>query len=383
MGSCCPKESVKENSNSYRKSKATEDSTKAAPQKTSSSENERHSKKDVNNSNAQQKKDLSNEHHGGTSAGGADAEEVFDKQLAIFVQETLEIGAPQLARDFIEKHYNTVKPLPKMDAYLAHRDKNRYGNVVCNDETRVVLSWPPNNPNDYIHANWVYIRGEKKYICTQGPTLETMEDFWRMVFQEKCKGIVMLTETMESGKAKCEQYWPKLVGETMKSGACTILNKKVTEVEKMLISTELEITTLNGEKFNCEHVLWTGWPDHGVPNEYLATLRLIERMSNYSPCLVHCSAGIGRTGTIVGIDLCQKTLKSGQKADMNEIVKEIRKYRFGSVQTDVQFVFMHAVFLKLAESRKIVTEEQLHTFFANYRCYVVEKKLPLWNNGIL
>ena len=85
------------------------------------------------------------------------------------------------------------------------------------DESRVVLTWPPENPNDYIHANWVHVRGEKRYICTQGkllcyhikpnsfvlgPTSKTVEDFWRLVFQEKIKGIVMLTEVMELGKKK-------------------------------------------------------------------------------------------------------------------------------------------------------------------------------------
>ena len=76
-------------------------------------------------------------------------------------------------------------------------------------------------------------------------------------------------------------------------------------------------------------------------------------MAQFSPCLVHCSAGIGRTGTIVGLDLCQKTLQAGEKADMHEIVKELRKFHHGSVQTEVQFVFMHAVILKLAENRKV------------------------------
>lgn len=70
------------------------------------------------------------------------------------------------------------------------------------DETRVVLQWPPDNSNDYIHANWVHVRGEKRYICTQGPTPKTVEDFWRLVFQEKIKGIIMLTEVMEQKKKK-------------------------------------------------------------------------------------------------------------------------------------------------------------------------------------
>uniref|UniRef100_A0A914QUA7 Uncharacterized protein n=1 Tax=Panagrolaimus davidi TaxID=227884 RepID=A0A914QUA7_9BILA len=97
-------------------------------------------------------------------------------------------------------------------------------------------------------------------------------------------------------------------------------------------------------------------------------------MSPFSPCLVHCSAGIGRTGTIVGLDLCQKTLQAGEKVDMHEIVKELRKFRHGSVQTDVQFVFMHAVILKLAENRKAATKEQLKPFFDEYAAYVATRQ---------
>uniref|UniRef100_A0A914ZHK2 Tyrosine-protein phosphatase domain-containing protein n=1 Tax=Panagrolaimus superbus TaxID=310955 RepID=A0A914ZHK2_9BILA len=198
---------------------------------------------------SKQKKD-----HHSTEHGGGDG---YDKQLAIFVKETLKIGVPKLVKDFHEARATAPKNMPKT-AFEKNHDKNRYKDVICMDETRVVLSWPPENPNDYIHANWVQVRGEKRYICTQGPTSKTVEDFWRLVFQEKCKGIVMLTEVMELGKKKCEQYWPKTVGDSMTSGLCTIVNKKVTEVEKMLLSTQLEVTA-NGETLKCEHVLWTGW----------------------------------------------------------------------------------------------------------------------------
>ena len=82
-----------------------------------------------------------------------------------------------------------------------------FSDVICIDESRVVLNWPPGHPNDYIHANWVQVRGEKRYICTQGPTPKTVEDFWRMVFQEKIKGIVSLTEIMELGKKKFVTFY--------------------------------------------------------------------------------------------------------------------------------------------------------------------------------
>uniref|UniRef100_A0AC34FZG4 Tyrosine-protein phosphatase domain-containing protein n=1 Tax=Panagrolaimus sp. ES5 TaxID=591445 RepID=A0AC34FZG4_9BILA len=145
------------------------------------------------NRNESKQKHPSKEQHGGGDG--------YDKQLAVFVRETIKIGVPKLVKDFHEARATAPKNMPKT-AFEKNHDKNRYKDVICMDETRVVLTWPPENPNDYIHANWVNVRGEKRYICTQGPTSKTVEDFWRLVFQEKCKGIVMLTEVMELGKKK-------------------------------------------------------------------------------------------------------------------------------------------------------------------------------------
>ncbi|VDL67914.1 unnamed protein product [Nippostrongylus brasiliensis] len=93
-------------------------------------------------------------------------------------------------------------------AWEANMEKNRYREVFCIDATRVVLNWPP-GMSDYINANWVdSVDKQKKFICTQAPTNKTLDDFWRMIWQEKCKSIVMLCNIMECGKQKCEQYWP-------------------------------------------------------------------------------------------------------------------------------------------------------------------------------
>uniref|UniRef100_A0A7E4W4X2 Protein-tyrosine phosphatase n=1 Tax=Panagrellus redivivus TaxID=6233 RepID=A0A7E4W4X2_PANRE len=300
-----------------------------------------------------------------TDAGG----DQYDKQLAAFARETVKTGVQKLVKDFNEARAAMPKNIPKT-AFERNPDKNRYKDVLCIDETRVVLRWPETTTNDYIHANWVQVRGEKRYICTQGPTAKTVEDFWRMVVQEKAKGIVMLTEVMELGKKKCEQYWPRINGESLEYAYMTVKNVGVTEVERMILSTRLEITTVSGEKMTCEHILWSGWPDRSVPDNFLATLRLVRKIAPLTPCIVHCSAGIGRTGTIVGLDMAQRAMQAGEAVNMHDIVKELRKYRHGSVQTDIQFVFMHAVLLRLADNRKATTKDTVKPFFDQYNQFV-------------
>ncbi|KAI6173349.1 Tyrosine-protein phosphatase non-receptor type 9 [Aphelenchoides besseyi] len=97
-----------------------------------------------------------------------------------------------------------------------HPEKNRYKDIICVEDNRVKLVWPPGTTSDYIHAN--LIKGlpdmDKQVICTQGPTKETVEDFWRMIWQEKSSAIIMLCSVVENGKKKCEQYWPEKQGQT-------------------------------------------------------------------------------------------------------------------------------------------------------------------------
>ncbi|TKR68628.1 hypothetical protein L596_024588 [Steinernema carpocapsae] len=303
-----------------------------------------------------------------TTEGG----ENYSKMMKLFCMETAKTGVMKLAKDFNETRAISLKSEIPRTAFDANMGKNRYKDVICSDEGRVALSWPPGNTNDYVHANWVPVKGEKKYICTQGPTEKTVEDFWRLVWQEKCKSIVMLCGIMETGKKKCEQYWPLKEGESMTSGQLTITNTKVVEVEKNMISSSLDLAH-QGELLKVEQIHWNGWPDRGVPENYLAPMRLIRKVTPMTPILVHCSAGIGRTGTVVGLDMSQHLLNAGEKIDLHEIVKELRKHRHGSVQTDVQFLYMHRVLFAIAENKKIITREEFAAFFKEFDAFVKAK----------
>ncbi|XP_048484673.1 tyrosine-protein phosphatase non-receptor type 9 isoform X3 [Plutella xylostella] len=210
----------------------------------------------------------------------------------------------------------------KLPANLA---KNRYTDVLCYDHSRVVLSQAdPNDPSsDYINAN--YVDGYKQknaFICTQGPLPKTYADFWRMVWEQHSLVIVMTTRAVERGRVKCGQYWPA-AGRAV-HGHLAVTARSVVQREHATVS----LLTLTNLQTNESRPIWHGqytcWPDYGVPGggraapvlEFLAMVRraqadataqLGDKWVGHSrgpPIIVHCSAGIGRTGTFLTLDIC-------------------------------------------------------------------------------
>lgn len=260
--------------------------------------------------------------------------------LRDFVLQTIKTGIDGLVREFTELKVETSGPPALKTAFDANPDKNRYKDVYCQDETRVILKLPTGSTNDYIHANWAYIKGEKRFICSQGPTEKTVDDFWRMIWENKCRAIVMLCNVFEQGRKKCELYYPEKVGDNpiVTSSGIVIKNTTSSELEKILTVSVLEIVVEGSEPFSVRHYFWNSWPDRGVPSNIMACLRLLARIKAFSPIVVHCSAGIGRTGTIVGLEMCQQTIMAGEPLSMMAIVRELRSYRHGAVQTDIQYI---------------------------------------------
>ncbi|CCD61168.1 Protein-tyrosine phosphatase [Caenorhabditis elegans] len=229
--------------------------------------------------------------------------------------------------------------------------KNRYQDVPCQDQSAVKLDQP--SPCNYIHANYVGcpMIPEKRFICAQGPLDQTIDEFWWMVIQNKVEQIVMLCKTVEMGKLKCAQYWPAAQGEklTLKSG-CVVEN--VSGSKPMERDPEIQITMLNltysgGQTMSVRHLQWTEWPDRGVPPCKLTSLELLSAIRGSKvPIVVHCSAGIGRTGTIVAIEyILEKIAENKPCPPMPELVKALRDQRAFSIQNDVQYLFIHRVML--------------------------------------
>ncbi|KAM4704579.1 receptor-type tyrosine-protein phosphatase mu isoform 11-T11 [Rhinophrynus dorsalis] len=231
-----------------------------------------------------------------------------------------------------------------------NRMKNRYGNIIAYDHSRVRLqSIEDEASSDYINGN--YIDGYHRpnhYIATQGPMQETVYDFWRMVWHENTASIVMVTNLVEVGRVKCCKYWPDDT-EIYK-------DIKVTLIETELLA-EYVIRTFAVEKRGVHEIReirqfhFTGWPDHGVPYHATGLLGFVRQVKSKSPAssgplVVHCSAGAGRTGCFIVIDIMLDMAEREGVVDIYNCVRELRSRRVNMVQTEEQYVFIHDAILE-------------------------------------
>ncbi|CAD5231393.1 unnamed protein product [Bursaphelenchus xylophilus] len=267
---------------------------------------------------------------------------------------TLEKGVNGLREEFMEmKRY--CPPDMNVTAFQIHWEagRNRYKDVPCQEKARVIVKWPGVS-HDYIHANYMPTPvSDKRYICTQGPLDNTIADFWRMTILEQSESIIMLCNVKEKGMDKCAQYWPLKEGESATFEGIVVTNLGVTPLggsDKTVMRTILKLTyTLEGKKSQREvrHYQWMDWPDRGVPTVGHTIFDLLSSVrGTKKPIIVHCSAGIGRTGSIVAISFIMERFQNGQPCeDMPVIFKELRDHRPYSIQNDVQYLFVHRVVL--------------------------------------
>ncbi|KAK0416389.1 hypothetical protein QR680_012456 [Steinernema hermaphroditum] len=278
------------------------------------------------------------------------------KALSEFVLSTAEKGTAGLSTEYrmLEDFY---PPNATHKAFANNLAKNRYSDVLCIDQTRVVLKYGGSKHGDYIHANHIDDPSLlNKFICTQGPLQQTVHDFWRMVFQERVGTILMLCKPSEDFKQKCHVYWPEDVEEPLETPTLTVRN--LGEVE----GSEFHSTTFRVESKQESNGLkpitvtlhrWSTWPDRGIPDHSccMMPIRLLRMVrESRAPCVVHCSAGIGRTGTVVGIEIAMRRIANGLSLDIPSIVRELRSQRALCVQTEVQYLYVNRVLVEWALS---------------------------------
>ncbi|XP_035861565.1 receptor-type tyrosine-protein phosphatase F isoform X15 [Sander lucioperca] len=234
-----------------------------------------------------------------------------------------------------------------------NKPKNRYANVIAYDHSRVVLTSVDAVPgSDYINAN--YIDGYRKqnaYIATQGPLPETLSDFWRMVWEQRSNTIIMMTRLEEKSRVKCDQYWPSRGTETYGMIQVTMLD--TVELATYSVRTFALYKNGSSEKREVRQFQFMAWPDHGVP-EYptpiLAFLRRVKACNppDAGPMVVHCSAGVGRTGCFIVIDAMLERMKHEKSVDIYGHVTCMRAQRNYMVQTEDQYIFIHEALLEAA-----------------------------------
>lgn len=232
-----------------------------------------------------------------------------------------------------------------------NKPKNRYANVIAYDHSRVILQ-PIDGilGSDYINAN--YCDGYRKhnaYVATQGPLQETFADFWRMCWELRTSTIVMMTKLEERTRIKCDQYWPSRGTESY--GMMSVTIAEVQELSTYSIRTFQVSRNGCAERREIKQLQFTAWPDHGVPDHPAPFLQFLRRVRALNPpeagpLVVHCSAGVGRTGCFIVIDSMLERARHERTVDIYGHVTCLRAQRNYMVQTEDQYIFIHDALLE-------------------------------------
>ncbi|KAM9757815.1 receptor-type tyrosine-protein phosphatase alpha [Menidia menidia] len=236
-----------------------------------------------------------------------------------------------------------------------NKEKNRYVNILPYDHSRVHLSSLEGVPDsDFINASFINGYQEKnKFIAAQGPKEETVNDFWRMIWEQNTATIVMVTNLKERKECKCAQYWPDqgcwTYGNIRVSVEDTVVLVDYT-IRKFYIQQVGDVSGKKPQKLITQFH-FTSWPDFGVPFTPIGMLKFLKKVKTFNPqyagpIVVHCSAGVGRTGTFIVIDAMLDMMNSERKVDVFGFVTRIRAQRCQMVQTDMQYVFIFQALLE-------------------------------------
>ncbi|XP_029371223.1 tyrosine-protein phosphatase non-receptor type 13 isoform X2 [Echeneis naucrates] len=229
-----------------------------------------------------------------------------------------------------------------------NKKKNRYKNIVPFDTTRVMLG----KDGGYINANFINMPVKDEnflYIACQGPLPTTLGDFWQMVWEQKSNVIAMMTQEVEGGKVKCQRYWPDTaMTAEMVDDRLQIMLIKDQYLDNFVIRL-IEVKNIQtNEAQYVTHLNYTGWPDHGTPTQPEQLLTFISYMRHVhqsGPIITHCSAGIGRSGTLICIDVVLGLISKDADFDISDVVRNMRLQRQGMVQTEDQYIFCYQVIL--------------------------------------
>jgi len=238
---------------------------------------------------------------------------------------------------------------------LSNIELNRYHNVLAYDHSRALIT-DPDDKDLYINANLVKSPGSgREYMLTQGPLPTTVDDFWSMIFQYNSSVIVMLCSCVENNRSKSWQYWPVEVGHTMVLGdvreglELEVTQTSVEDLGHYMIRNFVLTDLVTGEKRKIKQLHYLDWPDFNVPKSPKLFLEFLHEfresgafLESTGPPVVHCSAGIGRSGTLILVDSVLLMASLGMEINMRTVMEtllDMRTYRMGLIQTSDQLQF--------------------------------------------
>ncbi|XP_036115561.1 tyrosine-protein phosphatase non-receptor type 13 isoform X6 [Molossus molossus] len=251
------------------------------------------------------------------------------------------------------KELENLQELKPLDQCLIgqtkeNRRKNRYKNILPYDATRVPLG----DEGGYINASFIKIpvgKDEFVYIACQGPLPTTVGDFWQMIWEQKSTVIAMMTQEVEGEKVKCQRYWPNILGKTtMVSNRLRLALVKMQQLKGFVVRAMSLEDIQTGEVRHISHLNFTAWPDHDTPSQpddLLTFISYMRHIHRSGPIITHCSAGIGRSGTLICIDVLLGLIRQDLEFDISDLVRCMRLQRHGMVQTEDQYVFCYQVIL--------------------------------------
>ncbi|KAI0209896.1 Receptor-type tyrosine-protein phosphatase T [Lamellibrachia satsuma] len=226
--------------------------------------------------------------------------------------------------------------------------KNRYRNLWTYDHNRVLLDTDDDNPTDYINASHITGYNRRVYVASQGPIRTTVSDMWRLIWQLKTNRVVMLTKLSDCGMNICELYWPSKTGGRKEYGKFRVTTLSCDIYSDYTIRTFL--VTCQGHDRKITHFHFTSWVDEGVPKStypLLAFRRLVRSFDDHNtgPIIVHCSGGVGRTGTFIALDSLLDQGQADGQVDVFSFACHLRTERMDMVETQEQYVFLHHALL--------------------------------------
>ncbi|KAL8206749.1 UNVERIFIED_CONTAM: Tyrosine-protein phosphatase non-receptor type 13 [Gekko kuhli] len=279
------------------------------------------------------------------------------KSTVRMLRGLLEQGVPS-------KEIENLQDLKPLDQCLIgqtkeNRKKNRYKNILPYDTTRVPLG----TEGGYINASFIRMQvGSKEYvyIACQGPLPTTVADFWQMAWEQSCTVIAMMTQEIEGEKIKCQRYWPDELGKTtMINDRLRLALVRLQQLKGFVIRV-MELEDIHtGELRHVSHLNFTAWPDHDTPSQpddLLTFISYMRHIHKSGPIITHCSAGIGRSGTLICIDVVLGLIGQDLEFDISDIVRSMRLQRHGMVQTEDQYIFCYQVILYVL--KRLQVEEQ-------------------------
>ncbi|XP_068398797.1 tyrosine-protein phosphatase non-receptor type 13 isoform X11 [Eschrichtius robustus] len=264
------------------------------------------------------------------------------------------------------KELENLQELKPLDQCLIgqtkeNRRKNRYKNILPYDATRVPLG----DEGGYINASFIKIpvgREEFVYIACQGPLPTTVGDFWQMIWEQKSTVIAMMTQEVEGEKIKCQRYWPNVLGKTtMVSDRLRLALVRVQQLKGFVVRAMTLEDIQTGEVRHISHLNFTAWPDHDTPSQpddLLTFISYMRHIHRSGPITTHCSAGIGRSGTLICIDVVLGLISQDLEFDITDLVRCMRLQRHGMVQTEDQYIFCYQVILYVLTRLQAEEEEK-------------------------